>query len=131
MMLVDGSAKARLDRSWRLFAPDEAQDFDTLSWYCRHVVMDGTLAGQLTVLSNALLRLAREDRRTRDFTLNTLRRALAEVVASFPVYRSYIVDKPSRQDRRLIDWAIGRARRRSPAAGAGAGPPHRAAQAGR
>ena len=115
-VLVDASAKARLDRSWRVFAPAEAQDFDELSWQCRHVVMDGTLAGQLTVLSNALLKLAREDRRTRDFTLNSLRSALSEVVASFPVYRSYVVDKPSRQDRRLIDWAIGRARRRSPAA---------------
>ena len=115
-VLVDGSAKSRLDRSWRVFAPEEAQDFDHLSWHCRHVVMRGTLAGQLTVLSNTLLKLAREDRRTRDFTLNTLRAALAEVVASFPVYRSYVIDKPSRQDRKLIDWAIGRARRRSPAA---------------
>ena len=30
--------------------------------------------------------------RTRDFTLNTLRQALAEVVACFPVYRTYIAD---------------------------------------
>ncbi len=80
--------------------------------------MDGTLAGELTVLATALLRLAREDRRTRDFTLNSLRQALAEVVASFPVYRTYIVDKPSAQDRKFIDWAIGRARRRSLAADA-------------
>ena len=27
------------------------QDFDTLAWHCRHVVMDGTLAGELTVLA--------------------------------------------------------------------------------
>ena len=80
--------------------------------------MDGTLAGELTVLATALLRLAREDRRTRDFTLNSLRQALSEVVASFPVYRTYIVDKPSAQDRKFIDWAIGRARRRSLAADA-------------
>ncbi len=38
------------------------------------------------------------------------------MVASFPVYRTYIVDKPSAQDRKHIDWAIGRARRRSVAA---------------
>lgn len=112
-ILVDGSAKARLDRCWRVFAPDEAEDFDTLSWRCRHIVMDGSLAGELTVLAGALLRLARADRRTRDFTLHSLRQALAEVVAAFPVYRTYIVDRPSRQDRRHVDWAIGRARRRS------------------
>lgn len=112
-LLVDAGAKSRLDRTWRVFAPDEAEDFDTLSWHCRHIVMDGSLAGGLTVLAGALLRLARADRRTRDFTLHSLRQALAEVVAAFPVYRSYIVDKPSRQDRKYIDWAIGRARRRS------------------
>ena len=117
-LLVDPAARARLDRCWRLFAPDEAEDFDTLSRRCRHVVMDGSLAGGLTVLAGALLRLAREDRRTRDFTLHSLRRALAELVAAFPVYRTYIVDRPSRQDRRYIDWAIGRARRRSVAADA-------------
>ncbi len=118
-LLIDGAAKARLDRVWRAFVGDEAVDFDELSWRCRHEVMEGALAGELTVLATALRRLAREDRRTRDFTLNSLRRALADVVASFPVYRSYIVDKPSAQDRRFIDWAIGRARRRSLAADAG------------
>ncbi len=117
-LLIDGSAKSRLDRAWRAFARDEAVDFDTLAWHCRHVVMDGTLAGELTVLSNALLRLAREDRRTRDFTLNSLRKGLSEVVACFPVYRTYIVDKASAQDRKFVDWAIGKARRRSMAADA-------------
>ncbi len=117
-LLIDGSAKTRLDRAWRVFVGDDAVDFDTLAWQCRHIVMDGTLAGELTVLSTALLRLAREDRRTRDFTLNSLRQALSEVVASFPVYRTYIVDKPSKQDRKFIDWAIGKARRRSVAADA-------------
>ena len=112
-ILVDGAARSRLDRCWRVFAPDEAEDFDTLSWRCRHIVMDGSLAGGLTMLAGALLRLARADRRTRDFTLHSLRQALAEVVAAFPVYRTYIVERPSRQDRRHVDWAIGRARRRS------------------
>jgi (1->4)-alpha-D-glucan 1-alpha-D-glucosylmutase len=112
-VLVDAAAKTRLDRVWRAFVRDEAEEFDELAWRCRHVVMDSSLSGELTVLATALLRLAREDRRTRDFTLNSLRGALAEVVAAFPVYRTYIIDKPSAQDRRFVDWAIGRARRRS------------------
>ena len=112
-VLIDAAAKTRLDRVWRAFVRDEAEEFDELAWRCRHVVMDGSLSGELTVLATALLRLAREDRRTRDFTLNSLRGALAEIVAAFPVYRTYIIDKPSAQDRRFVDWAIGRARRRS------------------
>lgn len=112
-LLVDGDAKGRLDRVWRAFAPEQATDFDTLAWRCRHLVMSGALAGELTMLATTLWRLAREDRRTRDFTLHSLRRALADVVATFPVYRTYVVDKASAGDRRAIDWAIGRARRRS------------------
>ncbi len=118
-LMIDADARSRLDRSWRAFVRDEAEDFETLARTCRHAVMDGSLAGELTVLSANLLRLAREDRRTRDFTLNALRRMLADVVACFPVYRTYIVDTPSAQDRKFIDWAIGRARRRSLAADAG------------
>jgi (1->4)-alpha-D-glucan 1-alpha-D-glucosylmutase len=95
---------------------DEAVDFETLSYRCRRLVMATSLAGQLTVLGGALFRLARGDRRTRDFTLNLLRQALAEVVACFPVYRTYIVDEPSAQDLRWIDWAVARARRTSRAA---------------
>jgi (1->4)-alpha-D-glucan 1-alpha-D-glucosylmutase len=117
-LMVDADAKARLDRAWRVFVRDEAADFDELSWRCRRLVMAGALSGELTVLATALLRLARADRRTRDFTLDSLRGALRDVVASFPVYRTYVIDKPSPQDRRFIDWAIGRARRRSLAADA-------------
>ena len=112
-VMIDTAAKARLDRVWRAFAGDEAEDFDDLAWQGRHLVMQSSLAGELSVLATALLRLARADRRTRDFTLNSLRRALADVVASFPVYRTYIVDKPSPQDRKFIAWALGRAQRRS------------------
>jgi len=112
-LLVDHRARARLDRAWRVAVHGEAQAFETLSWLGRRIVMAGPLAGELGVLSNSLLRLAREDRRTRDFTFSVLRRALVELVAAFPVYRTYIVDQPSAQDRRFIDWAVGLARRRT------------------
>ncbi|MEO5698703.1 MAG: 4-alpha-glucanotransferase, partial [Burkholderiaceae bacterium] len=46
-LMIDGEAKSRLDRAWRVFVRDEAEDFDTLSWQCRHIVMQGTLAGEL------------------------------------------------------------------------------------
>jgi (1->4)-alpha-D-glucan 1-alpha-D-glucosylmutase len=117
-LFVEPAAKTRLDRAWRAFVGDEAADFEELAYRCRRLVMATSLSGELTVLANALLRLARADRRTRDFTLNSLRQALAEVVACFPVYRTYVTDKTSSQDRRFIDWAIGRAHRRGRAADA-------------
>lgn len=111
-VFVDVEAKARTDRVWRGFVRDEAVGWEDQAYRCRRLVMGSALAGELTVLANRLLRVARADPRTRDFTLNSLRQALAEVVANFPVYRTYIVERPSAQDRRFIDWAVGRARRR-------------------
>ncbi len=53
------------------------------------------------------------DRHTRDFTLTNLRQVLTEVIAAFPVYRTYVTDTASDEDRRYIEWAIARARSRS------------------
>jgi (1->4)-alpha-D-glucan 1-alpha-D-glucosylmutase len=112
-LFVDSDARTRVDRAWRAFVRDEAVAFDEAAYRARRVIMRTALAGELNVLASRLLRLARASRRTRDFTQNTLRQALAEVVACFPVYRTYITGRPSAQDRRYIDWAVARARRRA------------------
>lgn len=116
-LFVDGAARAKLDRIYEAFVP-ETPTFEESAYQSRRVILRTALASELTVLANRLARLAQSDRRTRDFTLNTLRQALVEVVACFPVYRTYIVDKPSADDRRYLDWAVSRARRRSRAADA-------------
>jgi len=116
-LFIDGSARPLLDRTYRAFVP-EAMAFEEIAYHSRRVIMRTALASELTVLANRLARLAQGNRRTRDFTLNTLRQALVEVVACFPVYRTYIGDKPSADDRRYIEWAVSRARRRSHAADA-------------
>jgi (1->4)-alpha-D-glucan 1-alpha-D-glucosylmutase len=62
-----------------------------------------------------LERLADRDRRSRDFTLNSLRRVLREIVATFPVYRTYVTARGvSDADRAVITRALDDARRRSP-----------------
>ena len=51
--------------------------------------------------------------RTRDFTLNGMLSALEEVIAAFPVYRTYVSrEGASVDDHRYIDWAIAQARKR-------------------
>lgn len=115
-LFIDGEAKRRLDRCWRAFVDDEAESFEDAAYHGKRATMAGALAAELTAQASALLRLARSDRRTRDFTLNTLRQALAQVVACLPVYRTYIDRRPSAQDRRFIDWAVAQARRRAHAA---------------
>lgn len=114
-LFVDREARARIDRIWRTFT-GERRNFEQTAYEGKLLAMHHLLASELRILAMELQRIARADRRTRDYTQQTLRRALAEVVARLPVYRTYITDRPSRQDRRYIEWAVGQAARRSPAA---------------
>ncbi|WP_280153928.1 malto-oligosyltrehalose synthase [Piscinibacter sp. XHJ-5] len=114
-VLVDTAARERFDRLWQRFS-GEPGHFEEFAYAGKRTIMRSSLASELTVLATELLRIARAHRRTRDHTFNTLREALAEVAACMPVYRTYIVDKPSAQDQRFIDWAVASARRRARAA---------------
>ena len=114
-LLVDTDAAPEFDRIWREFS-GETRAFDELAYEGKREVMATALASELHVLATALQRIARADRRTRDYTFNTLRDALAEVTACMPVYRTYIVDRPSPQDLRYVEWAVAHGRRRSQAA---------------
>jgi (1->4)-alpha-D-glucan 1-alpha-D-glucosylmutase len=113
-LFVDTRAKARIDRIWRAFVGHEAQPFEEAAHDGRREIMEGPLASELRVLTLRALRLARADRRTRDFTFNALREAIMEIVARFPVYRTYVdANGASAQDRRYIGWAVAHARAHS------------------
>jgi (1->4)-alpha-D-glucan 1-alpha-D-glucosylmutase len=113
-LYVDTRAKARVERVWRAFVGDEAQTFEEAAYRGRRATMEGALASQLGLLALSALRIARADPRTRDLTLNSLRTAIIEIVARFPVYRTYVdADGASGQDRHYVDWAVGRARAQS------------------
>lgn len=111
-VLVDTAAADALRQAWHGFT-GEAQDFGSVARAGKREVMRSALSSELNVLSSELLRIARADRGTRDYTLNALRRALAEVAACMPVYRTYIVDAPSAQDAHFIDAATEAAERQS------------------
>lgn len=112
-LLVDPSAEAKMDHIYAAFV-GERSNFDTLVYLGKKLVMKTAMASELNVLANRLSRIAQADRHTRDYTLNVLRRALAEVVACFPVYRTYIADgAATEQDQGAVDWALSLARRRS------------------
>jgi (1->4)-alpha-D-glucan 1-alpha-D-glucosylmutase len=114
-MLVDGATRARMDRVYRSFV-EEARHWADVAYECQHLVLRRSLASELITVANQLARLAQTDRRTRDFTYNTLRQALAEVIACFPVYRTYLSATASPSDRRYVDWSIAAARQRRSAA---------------
>ena len=83
---------------------------------CKRLIVSTAMAGEWNVLAFALNRISERSRRSRDFTLNALRVALREIVACFPVYRTYITPAGvDEADRNVIEAAILRARRENPA----------------
>ena len=115
-LFVETAAAKRFERIYRKFINSEV-DFAETAYRCRKLIMRFALASELNVLAYQLTNIALSKRRTCDFTLNSLRDALAEVVASFPVYRTYLTPSDiSESDERYISLAVASAKWRSPAA---------------
>jgi (1->4)-alpha-D-glucan 1-alpha-D-glucosylmutase len=86
----------------------------------KFLVLQVALASELHMLAYQLDHLAQKDRNSRDFTLNTLRHALREVIACFPVYRSYISGgQVLDRDRGYVAVALRQAKARNAALGPG------------
>ncbi len=82
-------------------------------------ILDKNLAGDLDNLAIFLKKIANlyrsSYRYSNDFTVNGLKRALAEVLIQFPIYRSYVSPSGlSEQDRPYIEEAIQAAREQAP-----------------
>lgn len=82
------------------------------------IVLAVSLPSKLNMLARHLDRISAYYRSSQDFTSESLKLALRDVIASFPVYRSYIQaysGKSSEEDRQTVLQAIAKAKRRSPA----------------
>lgn len=87
-------------------------NFSELVKLCKKLIMKTSLTGELNVLSNYLNKISENYIITRDYTLNSLREALVEVIANFPVYRTYITkDEKSNKDIDYVKWAVGLAKK--------------------
>ena len=118
-LIREQGSEQRMTRIYRDFS-GVADDFEELAYEAKKVIMGTALSSEFTVLATRLARIAAASRDTCDFTLNGLRDALEEVVACFPVYRSYVAHgELSGDDRRHIAWAIAVAKKRSPLADTG------------
>jgi (1->4)-alpha-D-glucan 1-alpha-D-glucosylmutase len=103
-----------LRRLYRQFTGYRRSAADT-EYIAKRLMMRTAMASELNVLARALNRISETDRRYRDFTLNSLRRALMEVIACFPVYRTYVsAQGATDEDVAVVDTAISDARRRNP-----------------
>ena len=107
-----GSGEESFSRAYTRFA-GEAASFVQIVRDAKLRIMDHEIASELNVLARDASRIARQNPRTADFTHNILHRALREIVACFPVYRTYVDAEgpPTVTDRRDLEWAISQARR--------------------
>jgi (1->4)-alpha-D-glucan 1-alpha-D-glucosylmutase len=91
--------------------------YEDLVYESKNLIMRMSMASEVNVLGHSLNLLSERDRRSRDFTLNNLTDALREIIACFPVYRTYMTDgpePPQERDRAYIHAAVARAKRRNP-----------------
>jgi len=112
-LFADSRAELAFDRIYRRFAGISGT-FDAFAYRAKKDIIRTALASELEVLTTMLDAIADNDRRSNDYTYNVLRDALGEVVASFPVYRTYVTSEDVDQsDRTYIALAIDAARKRS------------------
>ena len=105
-VLVDSTAGEAFERIYRK-ASSLRGSYDTLLEQAKLEIVENNFASELEVLVSDIKAIADASRRTRDYTIFALRRALIEIIAAFPVYRSYIRDgEPAAEDVRLIEETI-------------------------
>jgi (1->4)-alpha-D-glucan 1-alpha-D-glucosylmutase len=120
-LFVDAKNRKAFDEIYGRFT-GFSERFNDLVYDKKKLIMRVALASEVNVLARALDRLSEFRRRTRDFTHNSLRDAMIEVIACFPIYRTYASCDPeceTEADRAAIEHAVNDAIRRNPAADTG------------
>jgi len=111
-LLLDGATERAFSDCYTLFS-GEHRSFAEIGRICKRHIMDNEMSGELNVLARDMARLARQNPRTADFTQTLLRRAIKELIACFPVYRTYMDNAAVLEaaDERDLSWALSQARR--------------------
>jgi (1->4)-alpha-D-glucan 1-alpha-D-glucosylmutase len=114
-LFVDPAGERALTAAYEAFTGD-ATPYADLVYRNKRLVLETSLASELQMLTGLLDALAQRDRRSRDFTRNGLRAALREVIACFPVYRSYVTAAGGvgNADRARVEQAVACAIERNP-----------------
>jgi (1->4)-alpha-D-glucan 1-alpha-D-glucosylmutase len=115
-VLIDRNAEKTFTETYHRFI-DKHPRFQDIAYRSKLLVMRSAMSSEVNVLGSMLNRLSETNRWYRDFTLNSLTTAVREVIACFPVYRTYLRpgSPPSDEDRQVIERALSAARRRNPA----------------
>ncbi len=113
-LFVDSSAEKAFDDLYRT-QTGVTESVNELIYQKKRLILQISLASELQMLAHQLDRIAQLARHSRDFTLRAIRSALREIIACFPVYRSYITTSTvGPVDAANIQIAVERAAERNP-----------------
>lgn len=114
-LFVDTGKAKIFEKLYRRFVQQEI-DFQTVAYERKKLVMQVSMSSEINTLGHYLNRISEQNRHTRDFTLNSLIKSIVEVIAYFPVYRTYINSfEVAERDRLTIEATVAKAKRQNPA----------------
>ena len=114
-LFVESANAAPFDLLYSRFVQQRI-DFQEVILSRKRVVMQVTMSSEINMLGHYLNKLSEQSRHTRDFTLNSLTKAMVEVIAHFPVYRTYLNSfEITPHDHQYLETAIIRAKHGNPA----------------
>ncbi len=114
-LFVDPEGLKALTSTYAKFIGKETSFYET-AYAQKKKVMEDLFAGEIRTLGLHLNGIAERYRHARDLSPQALSRAILEVTASMPVYRTYVRDfHIGAHDTAVIEDAVASARRRNPA----------------
>jgi (1->4)-alpha-D-glucan 1-alpha-D-glucosylmutase len=111
-VFVDPAGEKPLTEFYRSFTGETA-DYATIVREKKHHVLKTMFVGEVNRLTHLLVEIAGDLRQYQDFSRSELRDALVELIACFPVYRTYVQadrGQVSANDRRFVIQAVQKAR---------------------
>jgi len=89
--------------------------YDVILYETKKLVIEKEMTGDVDNLAHLLKKISSRNRYGNDMTLYGLKKAIIEILANFPVYRTYVrPDYYSEADRRYMSGAIRKAREMNP-----------------
>ena len=114
-IFIDGNNAKAFDDVYEKFIRAKVNFLDII-YEKKQLVMAVGMSSEVNTLGHYLNDLSEKSRHTRDFTLNSLRRVIVEVIAALSVYRTYTNTwQASDRDVQYIEHAVSRAKRKNPA----------------
>lgn len=90
-------------------------DYQDLLYHKKQLIIERYMTGDVDNLAHLMKRISSRDRDGWDITLYGLKRAIREVLAQFPIYRTYVGPESfTETDRQYITEAVARAKLRNP-----------------